>query len=105
MNQLPDSLNDTKAEFLRLTSIWKKDTIFLSSLDTLLSHDAYQTILSMGPVILPFIFENLRDEGGFWFHALQQLTKENPIPDEMGGRIQEMKTKWLEYGKEHHYID
>ena len=53
--------------FLQLLSEWRKDTAFQSSPRVITSHPAYQQIIDIGEPALPFIFEDMRENGGWWY--------------------------------------
>jgi hypothetical protein len=99
---------DARAKFKRLAEEWQKGTAIHSSMAKMATHPAYQKIIGMGTVALPFLFEQLKSEGDepdHWFWALAAITDENPVPRESRGRIAEMAKAWLQWGRENGYAE
>ena len=82
--------------FNRLAKIWKRETVFLSYG---CNHWAYQEIIKMGPIVLPWIFKRMRKQPDHWFAALAEITGESPIPEEDRGKVEKMTELWLEWAK------
>jgi len=59
----------------------------------------YQEIVKMGKIALPYIFAELAKEPTHWFHALKQITNENPVKETSKGNIQLMTNDWLSLSK------
>jgi len=57
----------------------------------------------MGPAVVPFILDRMKQKRGLWFHALYFLTGDNPITEEIRGNIEAMTQAWLEWGRRHGY--
>jgi hypothetical protein len=96
-----------EVEFDRLVGEWKREVRSKSLMITIAMHPAYQQMMGMGPKVLPFIFERIKrsDEKAYqWFWALAAITRQNPIPIEMRGKIREMTRAWLRWGQEHGYV-
>jgi len=84
-------------EFNRLVEEWKREVRSKSLMVTIAMHPAYQQMVGMGEKALPFIFERIKraDEKTYqWFWALAAITRQNPIPIELRGKVR----KWLGYG-------
>ena len=90
--------------FNNLKAEWEKSTSMLSSMNKIAMHPAYQQIIGMGPLALPYIFQSMRVEPGHWFWALKSITGEDPVPPELRGKIKEMTEIWLEWGKRNMYL-
>lgn len=97
--------DDRRAEFVALATKWRSETAHLSSVTQIAMHPAYQRIIGMGRDVIPFVLEDLRDNGGHWYWALQSLTGETPVPDDAAGNVREMKAAWLQWGSESGYIE
>lgn len=92
-------------EFNRLSSEWKRETILLSKVNEIVHHLAYQKIIGMGPVAVPFILKDMVENGpNHWFWALRVITDENPATKEMAGNMVEMTEAWLQWGKKKGYL-
>src|SRR2546430_2655850 len=86
-----------RARFKSLVEEWKSETAAFSDTGRICSHWAYQQILGMGPLALPFIFEEMRREPAHWFWALRAITGENPVPPEHRGNMAAMTEDWLHW--------
>src|SRR5438552_857445 len=86
-----------RARFNSLLETWKAETAPLSDTGRICSHWAYQQIVGMGPLGLPFIFEEMRRSPPLWFWALRAITGENPVPPEHRGNIKAMTDDWLHW--------
>jgi len=75
----------------------------LSSITEICMHPAYQQIIGMGPLALPYIFAAMREKPDHWFWALKAINSEDPILPEQRGKIKEMTKAWLRWAKEQGY--
>jgi hypothetical protein len=85
--------------FDRLLAEWKQDTQFLSSIHEMAISPAYQKIIGLGPVVLPFLFKELRERPDHWFWALKAITREDPVPEESRGNLPQMTEAWLNWAQ------
>ena len=90
--------------FFRLKQEWKDATAMLSSISEIAIHPAYQQIIGMGSIAIPFIMRELENRPAHWFWALKSITGEDPVPPEKRGCIRDMAKAWLIWGREHDYI-
>ncbi len=95
---------EVKEEFANLASQWIQDVEGMSSTVEMVQHPAYQKIVSMGQVVVPFLLEDLRQNPIYWLPALRQITQQNPIKPEQRGKIKQMAEAWLNWGKQKGYI-
>jgi hypothetical protein len=93
-----------RTKFQRLTQEWRADTGQLSLEWQIAAHPSYQMIIGMGPMVLPFILEDLRHHGGQWYWALRAITEQSPVPSDAAGNIQRMKDAWVHWGAEQGYV-
>lgn len=98
------SESELKVVFEQLAKEWYEDTGGLSNPREIAMHHSYQKIIGLGPKALPFIFEALRDRGGYWYWALGAITRTNPVPRDEFGNGKAMKKRWLDYAQEHGYL-
>ena len=89
--------------FLQLLSEWRKETAFQSSPRAITGHSAYQEIIDMGNPALPFIFEDMQENGGWWYPALRAITGDNPVPRDARGNRTLNDEAWLRWGQDHGY--
>ncbi|HTV41570.1 MAG TPA: hypothetical protein VMF08_13390 [Candidatus Sulfotelmatobacter sp.] len=81
--------------FRELAKAWKTDVRFLSDTNEICSHPAYQEIVGMGILALPFIFAELEREPDNWFWALKAITGRDPVPENQRGNLELMTKAWL----------
>ena len=89
--------------FNMLKTEWENDTAFFSSITEIAMHPAYQQIIGMGPLALPYIFAAMREKPDLWFWALKSITGEDPVLPEQRGKIKEMTTAWLRWAEQQGY--
>ena len=90
-------------QFLQLLSEWRKETAFQSSPRVITSHSAYQKIIDIGEPALPFIFEDMQENGGWWYPALRAITGDNPVRKDARGNRKLNDEAWLRWAREHGY--
>ncbi len=84
--------------FIRLRRIWIDDIRMESSATRIVNHLAYQTIIAMGPPVVRNIILDLIVHGpDHWYHALRQITGENPVPEAHAGMMAAMAQDWVEW--------
>jgi hypothetical protein len=81
---------------------WKRATLHTSSLTKMIAHPSYLRIIGMGPVILPFLFKELKERPDHWLVALNSITGEDPAP--IGSTFDIAVEAWLRWGREHGYL-
>lgn len=91
--------------FHNLKEEWENDTAFFSSITEIAMHTAYQQIIGMGPIAIPFILIEMQKRSGHWFWALKSITGEDPVPPESRGIINEMAKAWINWGINQRYLD
>lgn len=88
-----------QARFRMLADEWRTGTKFMSSVTDIVNHPAYQAIIAMGSIAIPFILEEMSQHPGHWFVALEKLTGKRPlIAPEHVGNLQKLTEAWLTYG-------
>jgi hypothetical protein len=92
-------------DFVSLVREWKATRGHASSVTKMAKNPAYERIIAMGEPAIPLILTELRREPDHWFPALHAITGANPIPTESRGKLGEMMKAWLDWGKEHGYIE
>jgi hypothetical protein len=85
-------------EFDRLADEWKSDTEDESSPTRIAMHPAYQRIIGMGPLALPWILIDLEATHADWFWALHAITGEDPVAPEDRGYVDRMTRSWVQWG-------
>ena len=91
---------DTWIKFQGLVDAWRQQRGAKSSITEAVLCPAYQSILGMGPDVVPFLLKQLRSEGenpDHWFWALKAITEADPVPNEDRGDLKRMARAWLEW--------
>ncbi|WP_377475539.1 MAG: hypothetical protein P2A85_22140 [Microcoleus anatoxicus] len=90
-------------KFYTLASDWEEEVAGLSSTTQISQHPAYQEIINMGVQIVPLLLSELQKNPLYWLSALSAITGENPIKPEQRGRIKQMASAWIEWGRNQGY--
>ena len=90
--------------FTELADRWEAETVFLSNLDRAAEHAAHKEIVSLGELAVPLILQRMQTQGGHWFHALRDITGENPVKRSDWGKVAAIQASWLEWGEANGYI-
>jgi hypothetical protein len=101
------SLNKIIGTFFKLLADnWKVETKYLSVMQQVVKHPAYQKIMEMGSMAVPLILREIQNgETDYnWDYALRKITGENPVKK---GRYnyEEINKDWLEWGKRKSILD
>ncbi len=94
-------------KFQQLAQQWRDERGATSSVAQMAMLSSYQQIIGMGPEAIPMILAQLKSEGNspnHWFWALASITRDNPVPQNSRGKLQEMAKAWLEWGKKEGYV-
>ena len=90
--------------FNKLAVRWQTETAAHSSVSRIAMHPAYQEIIGLGPAAIPLILRDLQQQPHHWFWALRAITGEDPIQPGQRGRMREMTSAWLHWGKDGGYL-
>jgi len=93
-----------KEPFAKLVREWKSFGRSTSLVRNLAVHPAYQKIIGMGKQAIPLILNELQKERDHWFWALEAISRQDPVPEESKGDIEEMTRIWLQWGRERGYV-
>lgn len=96
--QLAERLT-TAERFHQLAAEWKKQAGYLSNTRQMAMLRPYQAIIGMGLPVVPLILEELRKEPNFWYYALETITDENPVPEDVKGDTARIREAWLDWGR------
>jgi hypothetical protein len=83
--------------FKELSALWKSEVRLLSDMNEICNHPAYQEIIGMGVLALPFVFAELEKSPDHWFWALKAITGHDPVPEEQRGDLTLMTKFWLSW--------
>jgi hypothetical protein len=104
IRSLPKEISDLEQQFNKLAADWKKQTAIYSNTLHIIRNDNYLDIIGMGKDALPLILRDLEKAPEHWFVALKAIAKENPVPKEAYGNIDQMRFYWLQWGKNNNII-
>ena len=93
-------------QFQKLISQWHEQREGMSWIAEMAMCPAYQSIVGMGPSVIPLVLAQLESEGDepdHWFWALQAITEVNPVADADRGNIVKMAEAWLRWGAQQGY--
>ena len=96
--------NGIRQRFYLLSTQWKSDTEYLSSMNEMVLHPAYQQIVGMGPAAIPLILLELKRDPDYWFEALKAITGIDPVVENDMGDLSKMVESWLDWGNVNGYI-
>ena len=99
----PRPAESVEQKFQRLADVWRAETAYVSASSELVAHPAFQEIVGMGKVVIPFLLRELEMRTGHWHRALRLITGEDPVPLADRGNIAKSAAAWLRWGKEQGY--
>lgn len=88
--------------FQQLVAEWRAQRGAMSSITEAVICPAYQSIIGMGELAVPFILAQLDSEGDEpdqWFWALKAITGAEPVKDEDRGNYINMAASWFDWAK------
>ena len=85
--------------FQTLKDAWKSKTRHLSNMAQIAIDFSYQSIIGMGPKVVPLILAELENETDHWFWALEAITGENPVSKAEAGDMEATARAWIEWGR------
>jgi type I restriction enzyme S subunit len=90
---------DLEQRFNELTTRWREDTKFMSSVSDITGHPAYRAIIDMGPAALPYIFRELASRPAHWYNALKTIAGESPVQPNERSNPKRVREAWLQWGR------
>jgi hypothetical protein len=100
-----DRQDNIESEFKSLSAKWREEIGPDSSLSNIISSINYLRVISMGKKVVPFILQELEREPAPWFVALQAITGENPVDQQLAGNFPKIAQAWLQWGRERGFIN
>lgn len=85
--------------FQKLKDNWKAQSRHLSNVAQISLVFSYQSIIGMGPEVVPLILAELDKEPDHWFWALEAITGENPVGDDIAGDMEASAEAWVQWGR------
>jgi hypothetical protein len=96
--------NSLEDVFHELADKWRTETKYLSAVDDIVLNKAYQSIIGIGPKVVPLLLRELQTRPAHWFWALRSITREDPVRPEDLGNVKKMTEAWLNWGREKRYL-
>ncbi|MEH2294628.1 hypothetical protein [Nostoc sp.] len=96
-------ISEIEPTFTALVKQWREETFGISSTNQMSMHHAYQQIIGMGKPVIPLLLREMEKKSGHWFWALKSISREDPVPQEYRGKVNEMTKAWLGWGKQRGY--
>ena len=90
--------------FQELRDDWKSKTRHLSNTVQISLVFSYQSIIGLGPSVVPLILEELQNNPDHWFWALEAITGANPVSQKDAGDIQASVAAWIQWGRDNDYL-
>jgi hypothetical protein len=100
LRRVQASENPVERVFEALATEWRHETSHISSTTKMIMHPSYQSIIGMGPMVVPLLLRRLQERPEHWFWALSVITRHNPVKPEDAGSISKMTEAWLEWGRQ-----
>ena len=101
---IPQPVETLEQRFERLLESWDRETRFQLSTSRIIEHPAYQEMIALGAPAIPSLLRALEKTGnGHLGPALAAITGVSPVPPEHRGKIREIATDWVRWGKENGY--
>jgi hypothetical protein len=103
---LDDEALDKSIRFQKLLREWHEQRGSMSWMSDIAMCPAYQSIIGIGPPVVPLILAQLRSEGDepdHWFWALRVITEVNPVAEQDQGDVTKMAEAWLQWGAQQGY--
>lgn len=100
----PVSQENNEERFYNLSATWKYEKTFISSIESIVLHPAYQQIIGMGSKVLPYIFKELNNSIDHWFWALKTITGQDPVSPSDRGDMEKMKLAWMNWATTNGYF-
>ena len=93
---LPHVANESIDDWFRYwADRWTAETGHLSSLSSRRTHEAYKNIVGLQWDAVPRLLAELHNGSDFWFSALREITRADPVTDEIRGDFDQMCVAWL----------
>jgi hypothetical protein len=93
-----------REDFNRLVAQWRAERGHSSRLKDLAMHPAFQRIIGLGPPAVPLLLEEMKQRPDQWDWALRAITGADPVPEEAWGKLNEIASAWVEWGRERGYV-
>lgn len=92
---------ELEERFGALRDRWRRETVLLSSVHDICTHEAYQRIIGLGEPALPLILRELEHSADHWFWALRAITGETPEGPDVSGDLAALARVWTNWGRDH----
>ncbi len=97
------SARTLESRFQELLRKWEDETSYLSSIERMVLHPAYQRIIGMGKSVVPLLLREMELRPTHLHWALNAITDEDPVRREHHGRVDLIAQDWIEWGRAQGY--
>lgn len=87
---------DIRRIFNELAEEWRRETALESFVTRKVMHFSYQSIIGLGPAVVPLLLESLAQEPRDWFWALAAIARGDAA--EGADNFEDAARAWLEWG-------
>jgi len=88
---------DIRRVFNELAERWRTETALESFVTRKVMNFSYQSIIGLGPAVVPLLLESLAEEPQDWFWALAAIAREDAA--EGADSFEDAARAWLEWGR------
>lgn len=95
------NFSSNEEKFKALAEDWLDQQSGKSRID--FSHPSHLQIIGMGPIAIPFLLAEIREQSGHWFQAIRSITGASPVSLKDRGDFEAATTAWLKWGTDNGY--
>jgi hypothetical protein len=85
--------------FRQLAAQWSEETSHVSSVTRATAHPNYLAIINLGWDVVPLMLQDLQNDKGFWYPALNAITGIRPFDPKDAGNSRRMTQAWMNWGR------
>lgn len=90
-------------QFKILSSKWKNESSYISLVKKSFKLESYQEIIKMKERVIPFLLRELSETNRYWYEALKEITKQDPVNPQHYNDFKKMTQDWLDWGRKNGY--
>jgi hypothetical protein len=94
----------TEEKFRQLAAQWSDETEFTSSTTRMIANPSYQAIIKLGWDVVPLMLQDLQNNHGYWYPALNAITGIRPFDRKYAGDTRRMTEAWLSWGRKKNLV-
>lgn len=90
---------DLEQRFALLAERWWMEVGGRSISTQMMDSEAFREIVELGEPAVPLILREMEHSHLHWHLALREITGENPAASAQPGKVEEIRTAWLDWGR------